>query len=556
VKGTYNLILIYVIFLFGLSNIHGQDFTDQLSRVRKLTDSLQYDQAIGLLHELLREAKEINNDSIIIDIQIKLASAHLGVEKNEIGIDYYLQAKALAQETNNQRQVANTNYGLGAALQQMEKYDSSKIYYKQAISYFLEVDDSVTLSYLYSNLSLLYYKSNQPDSMLYYSTSALEIQLKTKDRYGSGASYSNLGLVAKDKGEYKEAIKYYKKSSIEYQKVNFIRGYSISLRELALSHYFLNSFDSAAYYFYAYDSIGHHLFHQDYEDKILELETKFKTAEIERDNALKQAEIENNQQRLTLLYFTLAALLLISLSVYVYINQRRKRLKVEALRNQEIANQKIQDLLQTQEIKTTYALLEGQDKERKRIAIELHDNLGSILTSLNMFSDALQARIDPKEIKNIANRISETSVLANEEIRKISHSLDSGLLKHFGLKAAIKQLIEAVESAKKITFNLELQIGDDISNEKGLEVYRIIQELVNNALKHAQCSKIHLEINQINNHLSIIYEDNGVGFNQNTITHGMGLKNILNRAERLDGEFNMESTPGKGSTFIIELPNI
>lgn len=242
-------------------------------------------------------------------------------------------------------------------------------------------------------------------------------------------------------------------------------------------------------------------------------------------------------------------LLAFSIVFFIYLYQRK-------LIKKKLENQKIQDLLQSQEMKTAYALLEGQDRERKRIAIELHDNLGSILTSLNMFSEALQARIDPKEIKNIAHRISETSILANEEIRKISHSLDSGLLKHFGLKSAIKQLIEAVESAKKITFDLELHIEDNISNEKGLEVYRILQELVNNALKHAQCSKVHLEVSQIDTHLSIIFEDNGVGFDPEKVGRGMGLNNIYKRTQKLEGEFTIESGIGKGSTFIIELPYI
>lgn len=239
----------------------------------------------------------------------------------------------------------------------------------------------------------------------------------------------------------------------------------------------------------------------------------------------------------------------LSLVLFIYLYQRK-------LFKKKLENQEILDLLQQQEMKTAYALLEGQDKERKRIASELHDNLGSILTSLNMFSDAIQTKQDPEHVKNIAIKISETASLANQEVRKISHSLDSGLLKHFGLKTAVKQLMEAVEASKKIEVVLEIQVEDKLDNEKGLEIYRIIQELVNNALKHSDCSKLRIDISSIDNEMSIIFQDNGTGFEQDKIIRGMGLNNIEKRVEKLNGDFTIESSIEKGSTFIIELPNI
>ena len=242
-------------------------------------------------------------------------------------------------------------------------------------------------------------------------------------------------------------------------------------------------------------------------------------------------------------------LMAFAIILFIFLYQRK-------LIKKNLENQKIQDLLQQQEIKTAYALLEGQDKERKRIASELHDNLGSILTSLNMFSDALLSKKDPGQIKSIANKISETSQLANQEVRKISHSLDSGLLTHFGLKTAISQLMEAIESSKKIRVELELQIEEHIDNDTSLEIYRMIQEMANNTLKHANCTKIRLDISHISNEMNIIFHDNGAGFDTAQVNHGMGLTNIGKRVSKLNGGLSIESSPGKGSTFIIELPKV
>ena len=298
-----------------------------------------------------------------------------------------------------------------------------------------------------------------------------------------------------------------------------------------------------------YDSIGHDIFHQGYEDKILDLETKYKTAEIERDNALQEAELEEQRNQLTLLIAAIVVLIVLSGSGYYLINLRRRRAKA-------ISDQKVADLLQTQEMQTAYALLEGQDKERKRVARELHDNLGSTLVTLNMFADSLSSKSKDPAIQDLADRIGKTSMDANETVRQISHSLDSGLLKHFGLKAAVSQLAEAIETAKEIKVETHLSIEDKFDNEIGLEIYRIVQELFNNTLKHAEATGIRVELTQIENSLTLIFEDNGKGFDTQNSSKGMGLGNLEARSEKLGGELQIDSTPNRGSTFIVDIPEL
>jgi len=256
-----------------------------------------------------------------------------------------------------------------------------------------------------------------------------------------------------------------------------------------------------------------------------------------------------SEQAILVIGTSAMVLMAFAIIFFIYLYQRK-------LLNRNLENQKIQDLLQQQEVQTAYALLEGQDKERKRIASELHDNLGSILVTLNMYADALQTKTKLEEIKDISSRISNVSRTANEEVRKISHSLDSGLLKHFGLEAAISQLMEAVEMSKRIKIELDFHLENHIANELGLQIYRIIQELVNNTLKHANCSKIHLELNQIDNGWSIIYHDNGKGFNLMEVKRGMGLSNIERRTDKLGGELKIESSERRGSTFILDVPSL
>lgn len=524
-----------------------QNFQARLERAKELSDSLKYDQAISLLQDILVNADDEGNDSISTLVNIKLGSTYSYMGKLDIGLGYYRKALKQSRRQSSKSQEALSIYGIATSFQSLKNYDSALHYYDESIKYYSREKDSVTLSYLYSNMSLLNYDHGHTSESQHFSDLALEIQLRIDDKYGSGASYSNLGLIAREQGKFEDALQYYKKSMKEYRAVEYTKGYSETLRWLGITYYKIGLLDSSSNYFYKYDSIGHDLFHTDYQDKILELETKFQTAEVERDNAVKQAEIEENRRQLLILYLFSFLLILASLATYLFFNQRRKRLKAAS-------DKQIQDILQEQEMKATYALLEGQDKERKRIAAELHDNLGSILVTLNMYADTLQSK-DSKETQPLAKKISEVAQLANEETRKISHSLDSGLLKHFGLEAAIRQLTEAVSTARTIQFKLVLQI-EKISSESGLEIYRIIQELVNNTLKHSQCTKVHLEVSQVDQSFSIIYEDNGIGFNRTEIVAGMGLKNIENRVNKLDGDLTIDSAPGKGSTFIIEIAQL
>ena len=280
-----------------------------------------------------------------------------------------------------------------------------------------------------------------------------------------------------------------------------------------------------------------------------ELEAKYQTEQKENEILRQQNEINKQRSQMILLYASLGFLGLFGILSFLYFEQRKKTIR-------QHANNQIEELLSNQELKTAYAMLEGQDRERKRIATELHDNLGSILVTLSMYADSLLSKNAKNDPAAIIQKISSTSSQANEEVRKISHSLDSGMIKHFGLASAIRQLLEAVEMSKNIQVATEIDLPESMPYDLSLEIYRMIQELVNNTMKHAAATKIRIELSIVKGDLSLIYEDNGRGFDLATINRGMGLNNIQQRVERLNGELQIDSNPGKGSTFIIDIERI
>jgi signal transduction histidine kinase len=234
---------------------------------------------------------------------------------------------------------------------------------------------------------------------------------------------------------------------------------------------------------------------------------------------------------------------------FIYLYQRK-------LIKRKLAYQEIENLLRHSELKSAYALLEGQDMERQRIAEEIHDNLGSILVTLSMYAHTLHKTDVPEEKAQLADKIGEIARQAHEEARRISHKLDSGALRHFGLESAIKDLINAVNNSGAITVEANIDIDRELPTEAGLNVYRIIQELINNTLKHAKASRINIDISPISNeYISFIYEDNGTGFSlEDGQKKGMGLRNLAARAEKLNAHLTFGEEAKSGFSVALEIP--
>ncbi len=245
-----------------------------------------------------------------------------------------------------------------------------------------------------------------------------------------------------------------------------------------------------------------------------------------------------------------AGMLFMALAVvsFIYLYQRK-------ILKKNLENQSIKTLLQEQEMKNAYAILSGQEQERKRIAGELHDHVGSILTSLHFSIASLQKKIGSEADQGLVEKIHDQVKYAAEENRKLSHELYSGAFKHFGLEASIRQLIESIESSDRIQVKSHLNIAQ-VSQEIALNIYRILQELFNNTLKYAQAGLVILEINQFEDQLNLIYEDNGKGFDLSQVKTGIGLKNMQTRVEKMQGTLTFDAQPGRGFAAVLDIPLI
>ncbi|WP_421770400.1 sensor histidine kinase [Emticicia sp.] len=202
----------------------------------------------------------------------------------------------------------------------------------------------------------------------------------------------------------------------------------------------------------------------------------------------------------------------------------------------------------------TQAVLEAEERERIRIARDLHDGVGQTLAAARMTlgNYVSQRKIESTEMQNSLDLL-EDSI---KEIREISHNMMPSSLTKFGLTSALKQFTNKINALGKLDIQLQIVGFKERSNEKiELMLYRIIQEIISNIIRHAEAKRVSIELVRHDNELILIIEDDGRGFDTtNKENHGIGLKNIATRVEYLNGNVNFDSSIGKGTSVVIEIP--
>ena len=252
-------------------------------------------------------------------------------------------------------------------------------------------------------------------------------------------------------------------------------------------------------------------------------------------------------------------IVLMTIIGYLIIHDSRKK-RFIALQEKELETQKNINLLKEQEITTINAMVEGQEKERKRVAEDLHDNLGNVIATLKMHFENLRINQERKKVDQ-ESLFEKTEGLIDEAYRKVrtmAHAKNSGVIANQGLLVAVKLMAEKVSSANTIKIEvIDYGLEKRLDNSLEIALFRIIQELTTNIIKHSQASEATINISQDEEDITILIEDNGIGMDtsQIDVKKGMGLHSIRTRVEHLDGSFTIDSTPTKGTTIIIQIPS-
>ncbi len=206
--------------------------------------------------------------------------------------------------------------------------------------------------------------------------------------------------------------------------------------------------------------------------------------------------------------------------------------------------------LDEQKVRADFNLL---DRERERIAFDLHDDLGGSLSFLKMHLHML-SNLNAENASTVLN-LEKIIDDAMEKIRRISQNLMPRILQRRGLDAALEELTEMAGASSGLRINYGFSM-DTPDQETGLHIYRIVQEIINNIVKHANATTVNLTIVEIGHKIELSIVDNGIGFEKSEVLkkEGMGLRNIAARTSFLKGTLYLDTAPGNGVNYFIEIP--
>ena len=400
-----------------------------------------------------------------------------------------------------------------------------------------------------------YHFNKNNDSAIFYMNKARSLLEKSKYQYLKNelfGIYGNIGQYIEQNGNYKESKKYYLLAEkIHVPKYRYLVKVKLN-QVLSDNSLKMNLKDSALYYLKKANK---------YRDTLNEYEKARSFYDLDKKYKTREKDLEIEERRKTNLYLSIGFCCFVVfgflLSYLIIKNSRRKRLL--ALQEKELEKQKNITLIKEQEINTINAMVAGQEKERKLVAEDLHDNLGSVIATLKLHFDNLRINQKSKKIDHelLFDRTEGLIDDAYQKVRSIAHAKNAGVIANQGLLVAVQFMAEKISSANTIQINvIDFGLEKPLENSLEISLFRIIQELTTNIIKHAQASEATIHITQDLDDITILIEDNGIGMDPSKIhlQKGMGLYSIKTRVAHIGGSFTIDATPTKGTTVIIQVP--
>ena len=545
----------------------------------------KYDSALIISQNIALAAERDSNYEFMTRAYFTMASVHFRINKMDLASEIYQKARKTAELWGNESFIARADLAKGIVLDNIANSSLSLSRNASDSSRMYELFDSAIVLY---EKARAYYEINAPDNHLMLATVAnnfaanylfrkeylksIEERRRTVELYGL-AGYDNYKVAnVNELGEtylllYEQNLQYLD-SAKKYLTEAYILSSDKEMTHVALSasenlarvNVYIGDEKSTSIYKANVDSLLEEVYSRNYDDKVLELRAQYQTAsaELEAEKATSRSlRLERNRN----IMLIVSASILVIFSIWLYVlDQRRKSIKAIAAKNEELNKQRIDELLQQQEIASLQGVLEGQEQERKRVAIDLHDRLGGILSMVKLHFSAVEEKLpDDNPEKKKFLTASELLDLAAGEVRNISHNLLSGVLAKFGLLPALKDLTDRINESGEITLNLIYHnVEGALNGEQELQIYRIVQELISNILKHSDAGEATIQLirNPDEKVVNLIVEDDGKGFDPAvpSLSGGIGLGNLKARVNKLNGHFHIDSGKGAGTSVSIDIP--
>ena len=493
-------------------------------------------------------AVEKNTDSAMISgAYHNLANTYQNLGQYKKSIDAAIHSIYIDSISSKKNKYINRVYAtLAQGYQYAKIFDKALHFFNIAISESQRLEDSYAEAMIYGYKCQLLASTGQYAPMLNTALQSLKLaeqlqsrQLKANSLYNFAYAKFLNGDNSAAKKNIMEAISIAKEDSLRDELKNaYIILSHIASRE--------GDFATAVFAREQADSILETAYNKEVLKSAADLEKKYETEKKDNQIKLQQAQIKQKNTINYILIGSAAALLLISLLTYR--NYQHK---------QKLQQQRINELETQQQLTATEAVLKGEEQERTRLAKDLHDGLGGMLSgikySLNTMKGNLIMTADNAQAFERSMDMLDSSI---QEMRRVAHNMMPEALVKFGLDTALKDFCNHINQSGALKVNYQ-SIGLEnsvIEQTTAITVYRIVQELVNNTMKHATATKVIVQVSKTDEQLAITVEDDGKGFDTATLkeTKGIGWANIQSRVDFLKGKLDVNSSAVKGTSVLIE----
>ncbi len=500
-----------------------QEALDQYSRAIKSLEA-NGDQTELLAYAYILKAFVLNNNNMVDECQKTLD-----------------QIRPLAEKLDNKNYLAWIIDWYG------DKYFYSSYGnqdFEKALDYYLEVEKLLpqvrSIMIKADNAHCLagcYLRLGQEEKAIEYRNLALDIAKANNLHSVIFAVYGDMADWYDEEQNYNEAIKY-RLLGLDYaRQTNWIEMEARAQRTTAYTYKLAGDFKNALVHFEDLKEI---------EDSLsrFEVQSRYHELEAAYESGKKDLQIQQLKSRfLQLILYVLGALLIGGFMFLLYYQRTNKKL----IRQNKALSEK------NNEIKM--ALTEGQNIERKRMAIELHDNINAKIAAAKWVLETINTPDKTAEEQNVIAQLVDTMSDIYEDVRFISHNLVPKDIETKNLSTIISQLVQNLNQNQKISFSFRVE-GEDpgLDNSLKLQCYAMVMELINNIIKHADCRNASVVLSFDPQMVSIRVEDDGRGFNPDLVHGGTGLKNLSSRIQSVNGRMDVSNHNGKGTIIQIRIP--
>lgn len=531
-------------------------FLLKYSKIEKVYKSQKFADALKDALKLFKET-ESNNDlenaykvsSLIADIYSKGKNQKKALQFHKKALlflenNYLLDLKGKSLIS---RYLSSSYLRIGTAYQLLDKRDSAILYYKKIENLnFLDNNNLKSKALAFANLTGLYELDSLHDQAIYYANKSIKINKQINNKLGQSTALNNLANIYMALEKFENAKEKYNEAIAVIRNDNSEK----SVRKKADLYYNLAWAMRNLEEYEAYD----------FQEKSYEIEDSFRDKEYKRMMAEVTAEynieaVKKEEVSKRFLYGGIALIIIIILLFWLNVYKlKQKNLSLKLSQTQLIQNRNIEKIKSESQARILNATIDGKESERKEIAETLHDSVSALLSSANLHLMATKQHFKgetPVEIDKTQEIITE----ASQKIRDLSHTLVSSVLLKFGLNFAIKDIAAKYSNS---VLNIEIDVSSLRRYHQNFEikVYNIIQEFVNNILKHSKAKNAFIKILEKDNCICFEISDDGIGFDKTKITakDGLGINQIDARIQMMKGKFYINTSPGEGTIVSVKLP--